>query len=298
MRKTLILIALLVFSAQAPAKLKVFACEPEWASLTKELAGDLATVFSATTAQQDPHRIQARPALIAQLRQADLAICTGAELEAGWLPMLQRRASNSRVLPGNTGYLEAADFVDLLEKPARLDRADGDVHASGNPHLHLDPRNVSKVAQALSARLVTLDPANATQYQERLTDFQQRWQTALQRWQDRAAPLRGMAIVVAHTDWVYLEHWLGLKRIAALEPKPGVPPSSRHLADVLAQTETHDVQAVLHAAYQDKRAADWLTARSGAKALQLPYTVGGSKKARDLFGLFDETIDLLLEARP
>lgn len=297
MRTMIFFIALLMMASPAAAKLRVFACEPEWAALTTELAGDLVEVFSATTAQQDPHHIQARPALIAQLRRADLAVCTGAELEAGWLPMLQRRANNARIQNGGSGYLEAASAVELLEKPQRLDRAEGDVHASGNPHIHLGPHNIGRVAEAISQRLIALDPTNSQLYRERHADFQQRWQTAIARWEKRAAPLRGMAVVVAHSDWVYLEQWLGLERIAALEPKPGVPPSSGHLADILARVQQREVKAVLYAAYQDRRAAEWLAARSAVNPVRLPYTVGGSSRATDLFVLFDETIDLLLEAR-
>jgi zinc/manganese transport system substrate-binding protein len=297
MRKMIFFIALLVMTGPASAKLRVFACEPEWAALTTELAGDLVEVFSATTAQQDPHHIQARPALIAQLRRADLAVCTGAELEAGWLPMLQRRANNARVQKGGSGYLEAASAVELLEKPQRLDRAEGDIHASGNPHIHLGPHNIGRVAEAISQRLIALDPANSQSYRERNADFQQRWQAAIARWEERAAPLRGMAVVVAHSNWIYLEQWLGLERIAALEPKPGVPPSSSHLADILAKVQEREVKAVLYAAYQDRRAAEWLAARSAVSPVRLPYTVGGSPRATDLFTLFDETVDLLLEAR-
>lgn len=296
MRQLLTLVLLALIAMPAQATLRVFACEPEWAALTRELAGDLAEIFTATTAQQDPHHVQARPALITQLRRADLAICTGAELEAGWLPLLQRRANNPKVLAGMPGNFEVAGTVALLDKPARVDRADGDVHAEGNPHLHLDPRNIASAGKALSQRLIEIDPANADAYRQRQTDFQQRWQAALQAWEARARPLAGMAIIVAHRDWVYLEHWLGLLTLAALEPKPGVPASSSHLAQVLAVAQARHVTAVLYAAHQQPRAAQWLAERSTAKAVELPYTVGGSARAIDLFGLFDDTIDRLLEA--
>lgn len=297
MRHLLALFLGLILTHPAAAQLRLFACEPEWGALASELGGELVSVFTATTAQQDPHHIQARPALIAQLRRADLAICTGAELEAGWLPMLQRRANNPRITAGSEGFLEAAAFVELKEKPQRLDRADGDVHASGNPHIQLDPRNIAQVAKALSQRLIVLDPDNAQIYQQRSADFQQRWQAAIARWEQRAQPLRGMGVVVAHAGWVYLEEWLGLQRIAALEPKPGIPPSSSHLAAVLAKVQQQDATAVLYAAYQDSRSADWLASRSSVRPVRLPYTVGGSQQAGDLFGLFEDTIERLLEAQ-
>src|SRR5947208_10561326 len=140
--------------------LEVFACEPEWAALATELGGDKVEVFSATTARQDPHQIQARPALIARLRSADLVVCTGAELEIGWMPVLLRQAANARVQPGTPGYMEAAPQVRMLEVPARLDRAEGDIHAAGNPHIQTDPRNIVAVAAALARRMAEIDPAD------------------------------------------------------------------------------------------------------------------------------------------
>lgn len=290
--------ALLFFSHMAEARLQIFACEPEWAALAEELGGELVASFSATSAMQDPHHIEARPALISRLRRADLVACTGAGLEAGWLPMLQRRANNARTAPGNPGYFEASAFVDLKEKPARLDRADGDIHAQGNPHIQLDPHNIATVAQALAVRLAELDSDNAEIYSERADDFLQRWMAAIQDWEKRATPLEGMQVVVDHAGWVYLEEWLSLKRIATLEPKPGIPPSSGHLAKVLAAVQAQSAAAVLYAAYQDKRSAQWLAARAAIEPVKLPYTVGGSAQAQDLFALFDHTIDLLLEVQP
>jgi zinc/manganese transport system substrate-binding protein len=177
-----VLSAIVLLPPGAVADLNVFSCEPEWAALAKELAGEHAEVFAATTAQQDPHYIQARPSLIARMRRADLVVCTGAELEVGRLPVLQRRAGNPRVQPGGDGYFEAATYVPMLEVPQRLDRAEGDVHPNGNPHIHLDPRNIARIAPPLSERLAKLDAANADDYRRRLDDFNQRWQAAVQRW--------------------------------------------------------------------------------------------------------------------
>ncbi|MFT3857375.1 MAG: zinc ABC transporter substrate-binding protein [Aquabacterium sp.] len=278
--------------------LKVFACEPEWASLTRELAGDQATVYTATTAMQDPHQIQARPSLIAAMRQADLLVCTGAELETGWLPLLLRQAGNPAVQAGQPGHLMAADHVARLEVPTRLDRADGDVHAAGNPHIQTDPRNIALVAQALGQRLAQIDPAHAQAYTTRLADFQSRWQQAMQRWTQQAAPLKGQPIVVQHRGFPYLENWLGLRQVAALEPKPGVEPSSAYLSQVVQQLQKQPARMVLRAAYSDGRSATWLSERTGLAVVTLPYTVGGSDRAKDLFGLFDDTIDRLLKAQP
>src|SRR2546425_7965841 len=171
----------------AAAALNVFACEPEWGALAQELGGDKVSVFSATTALQDPHRIEARPSLIARIRNADLLICSGSELEVGWLPLLLTQSGNDRIQPGSPGYLEASQYVVKLEIPKVIDRALGDIHASGNPHVHLDPRNIAKVAEVLTGRLVGLDHANADTYRGRSDAFGKRWQSAIEGWASRAA---------------------------------------------------------------------------------------------------------------
>lgn len=290
------ILGLLLFAA-APlqAGLRVFACEPEWGALVEELAGPDASVYVATTPQQDVHHIQARPSLIAQVRRADLVICTGADLEVGWLPVLLRRANNPSVLPGSPGYFVVSDHVRLLNKPARLDRAHGDVHPGGNPHIQLDPRNYLPVAEALAQRLSKLDEEKSGLYEARARDFLARWQTAIDGWEQKALPLRNMPIVVYHDAWVYLNTWLGLKQLAELEPKPGIAPTSAHLSSVLKLMHTEPARVIIRAPYQDPRASDWLHRHTDIPIRVLPYTVGGNDKANNLFGLFNSTLDMLLQ---
>jgi zinc/manganese transport system substrate-binding protein len=299
MKRFIQVIALSIFfmaSQSANAALNIFACEPEWGALAQELGGDKVTVFAATNALQDVHHIEAKPSLVAQLRKADLLVCTGSELEIGWLPVLLRQAGNEKVLAGKPANFEAAHYVHMLEVPTRLDRADGDVHPGGNPHIQTDPRNIGKVAEALAQRLAEADAANATFYQGRYKDFDQRWQNAIKRWQAEAAPLKGVAIVVQHKGFPYLEDWLGLKEVATLEPKPGVEPTSAHLVEVLAQLQRQPAKMVIRAAYNSDRPSQWLSERAKIPAVELPFTVGGSERAKDLFSLFDDTIQRLLEA--
>ncbi len=285
---------LLLVSLPASATLDVFSCEPEWAALIKELGHDKVNVFSATTAQQDPHRIQARPGLIAKLRQADLLVCTGADLETGWLPVLLRRAANPKVQPGQRGYFEAAQHVMLLDKPARIDRAEGDIHAAGDPHLHLNPHNISRIAQALTLTLASIDTENASLYHQYASDFLARWQQAIVAWEKQAAPLRKVRIVSQHKSWTYLIDWLGLEEVTRLEPKPGVPPSTAYLTQVLATLQQQPAQAILVTPYQNPQAAEWLHARTAMPIVVLPYTVGGNAEATNLFELFDSTLSKLL----
>lgn len=288
------LLASAFFSASVQAKLQVFACEQEWGALVKELAGDKVDLHIATSALQDVHQIEAKPSLIAKVRRADLTVCTGAELEAGWLPQLIRQSGNQKIASG-AGSFSAASQVKTLQRPVKLDRAAGDVHPQGNPHIQMDPYRVLQVAKALDARLVQLDPANASHYQRRLADFSTRWNAAIKRWEAKAAPLKGRNIVVHHDSWVYLTQWLGIKQIGALEPKPGVPPTSAHLAGLVASTKSSNTLAIVRAAYQDSKASAWLSERTGVATVSLPFTVGGDAASKDLESMFDSTIDKLLE---
>ena len=298
-RKTLIaLIAapLVLLAFPAHAALRVFACEPEWGALAQELGGGLVDVSVATTALQDPHQIQAKPSLIARARNADLIVCTGAELEIGWLPLLLQQSGNAKVQPGQPGNFAAADFVRKLDVPRELDRSQGDVHAAGNPHIQIDPRNIAQVAAALATRLQQIDSANASQYAQRHADFAQRWQQAINRWTAQAAPLKGVPVASQHKAFVYLYDWLGLKEVAVLEPKPGVEPTVSHLQGVMSALKGTPPRMVLYAAYQDPRPSEWLSRNAGITMVKVPFTVGGTEGAKDLFGLFDDTIIRLLAA--
>jgi zinc/manganese transport system substrate-binding protein len=279
----------------AHADLGIFATVPEWAALAQEIGGDKVKVYSATNALQDPHHVEARPSLIARARSADLVVATGAELEVGWLPLVIQQAGNPKIRPGQPGYFEAASFVALLGKPARLDRAEGDVHPAGDPHIQTDPRNIARVAGELAARMEQLDPANAAFYQSRQKQFAERWSAAIAKWEKQAAPLKGAPIVVQHKAFTYLEAWLGLREIAALEPKPGVEPTTSHLAEVLETLQRTPAKMVIRAAYQSPRASEWIAERAKITAVALPFTVGGTDGAKDLFGLFDDTIARLLK---
>ncbi|MEO5843246.1 MAG: zinc ABC transporter substrate-binding protein [Caldimonas sp.] len=280
----------------AHAALNVVACEPEWAALVKELGADKVAVSSTTTALQDPHRIEARPSLIARMRNADLLVCTGMELEIGWLPLLIQQSGNARLAAGAPAYFEAGRFVVPLEVPGRVDRSEGDVHAGGNPHIHLDPRNVARVATALAGRLAQVDAANAATYQQRLASFSARWSEAIRKWEEQARPLRGLPVVAHHKNMTYLWSWLGVHELATLQPKPGVEPSGGYLATLSARLAQQPAKMVVRGAYEDPRASQWLSEHARIPAVALPFTVGGNDKAGDLFGLFDSTLELLLGA--
>src|SRR5437879_2055596 len=288
--------ALVAVVVPAQAAFNVFATVPEWGALVSELGGDNVTVYVATNATQDPHHIEAKPSLIARARNAELVVATGAELEVGWLPLVIQQAGNPKVRPGQPGYFEAANFVTLRDKPTRLDRAEGDVHAAGDPHIQTDPRNIARVAAALAARLAELDPANAEMYRSRYRTFDDKWRAAIARWEREAAALRGVPILVQHKAFTYLIAWLGMKEVAALEPKPGVEPTVSYLSEVLATIQRQPVKMVIRSAYQSDRASQWVAERAKIVPVVLPFTVGGDYEAEHLFGLLDDTRARLLTA--
>lgn len=294
--KLLIALAIAAAALPAVAALNVFACEPEWGALAQELGGDKVIVFSATTALQDPHRIEARPSLIARIRSADLVVCSGAGLEAGWLPLLLTQSGNAKIQPGSRGFLEASQFVAKLEIPKILDRALGDIHPGGNPHIHLDPRNIARVAEVITERMSQLDPANAADHKARAIAFQDRWHAAIQRWEQQAARLKGVSLVVYHKNMSYFLNWLEIREAGSLEPKPGIPPTPAHLADLVERMRREPAKAIVYSAYNSAKAAEFLSERAKIPMVMLPFTVGGSDKAKDLFGLFDDTIARLLAA--
>jgi zinc/manganese transport system substrate-binding protein len=288
-------LVLLMLAAALPtnAALKVLATTADWGALTNEIGGDQVNVYVATSALQDVHRVDAKPSLVARARSADLVVATGAELEIGWLPVLIQESGNSRIQPGSPGYFEAVSVLQLLEKPEHFDRALGDIHPQGNPHVQLDPHNIARVAQALSERLAQLDGSHADYYRQRAKDFDTRWQAAIQRWESKAASLKGAPIVVMHSDQRYLCRWLGMQQLAAIEPKPGMPPTAGYLGQLVMKLKASPPKAILVNAYNDPKAARWLSERVNAPVIVLPFSVGGSPEAKDLFGLFDDTLNKL-----
>jgi zinc/manganese transport system substrate-binding protein len=294
--RLLVLTAAFGAALPASAAMKVLATTSDWGALTRELGGERVDVYVATTALQDVHRVEAKPSLVARARTADLLVATGAELEIGWLPVLIQESGNTKIQPGQPGYFEIVSALRLLEIPSKVDRSMGDIHPLGNPHVQLDPHNILAAARALSAKLAQLEPSQAAYYQQRGKDFEARWAAATTAWEAKAAPLRGLPVVIMHRDQAYLCHWLGLTELASIEPKPGVPPTAAYLAQLVGKLTGSPPKLILVNAYNDAKAATWLSDRVHAPVVTLPFSVGGDDQAKDLFGLFDDTIDKLLAA--
>jgi len=287
---TLVSFSLLLFTLPVSAKVNIFACEPEWKSLAEALGGEYVSVYSATTAFQDPHYIEARPSLIAKTRQADLLVCTGAELEVGWLPLLLRQSGNASIQENEPGFFLAAAQVERIEIPTELDRSQGDVHASGNPHVHWDPYRLLTIAKALSKRLIIIDGDNAAGYQQRYRAFEAQWQKQIESWETHATQLNGKKVIVYHKNWSYLLNWLGIDIVGDLEPKPGIPPTSTHLASLLGKVRSTKADFILIANYQDDKGAHWLSEKVNIPVINLPFTIGGSEGANDLISLYNEVL--------
>ena len=277
---------------------RVFACEPEWAALVLELMPQ-AQVHTATTALQDPHHIEARPALIAQMRRADMAVCTGGGLEDGWLPTLQQRAANPRVQDGAEGMFYAAEQVPLIDaRSATLNPFAGDIHPGGNPHVHVDPERLSIIARALSARLQALWPAQSASIAARQAAFERRWTARTADWRQRVQVLQGRGVAAQHSTFAYLWRWLGMRHTMDLEPKPGLPPTPGHLQSLAQRWQTEPPLAVVVAAHHDPRSGRWLADRAqpSRPLLILPATVTDPSRPQALDLWFELLVDSLLRS--
>lgn len=287
LRNAVAALLLIVTAVPAQAQLRVFACEPEWAALVRALVPD-AELTTATSHLQDPHYIEARPSLIAAVRRADIAVCTGASLEAGWLPMLLQRASNPDIQAGRAGLFFAADHAKLHAPHDHVDRSMGDVHPEGNPHVHLSPDQLPEIARALAKRLGEIEPEEAAGIQSRYIRWRANWNGLRAEWRARAEALRGQSVVVQHSNFGYLLRWLGVETAVDLEPKPGLPPSASRLSQLLANPDLEDASAILIASYQDPQPAEWLAEQTGLPVVVVPGTVTGEAPADTLSGLISE----------
>lgn len=269
--------------------LNIFVCEPEWKALLTSHAPN-ATIYSATTAKQDPHYVQARPSLIAKMRQADMAMCSGAELEVGWLPMLQARSSNRAVQDGALSMIYASDFIGMLDTHDHVDRSMGDIHAAGNPHVQFAIDQMISLSHVMTERLQSIDPDNAEIYQTNGRHFRNHWHQKMDEWKEKAAPLRGKQIVGYHETYRYLYDWLGMKQVADLEPKPGVSPTTSHLQS-LAQLDANTFDVIVYSSHQNQRPVNWLQELTGKPVIQLPLTVSNEQSLDEMI---DQVIDELL----
>ncbi len=290
--KLILIFLFCITSNLSYAIVNIFACEPEWEALAKEIGGEKVKTFSATHAKQNPHYIRARPSLINKAVKADIIFCSGASLEVGWLPLLLQKARGS-VQPGTEGHLMASDYVKVLEKTMTADRSMGDVHPEGNPHVHLNPHNISLIAKELTKRLELIDVTNQSFYRSRLDGFILRWEEAINKWEKNSSELKGMQVVIHHKTFSYLIDWLELKEVASLEIKPGIPPTASHLEGLLQQFKVKSPDVIIRTPFDPRDGSIWLSEKISTPAIIMPYTINGNDNSADLFALFENSINLL-----
>jgi zinc/manganese transport system substrate-binding protein len=258
--------ALLAVSGSALAKLKVVVTTPDIAAVARAVAGDRAEVTPLALPTQDPHWVDARPHLALTLSRADLLLVTGAELEIGWLPTLLSGSRNGAIQRGSRGYLDCAELVPLLEVPqGKVDRSQGDIHPTGNPHYMLDPRAVERVAVGIGKRMAELDPSGKQNYLENTKRFLSALRAARARWEKTLAASRGQKVIAYHKSMNYLADWIGLVLVAHVEPRPGIPPNPRHVANLIELARREKVRVVLQESWYPDATSKILAEKCGAR---------------------------------
>ncbi len=292
-------LALLAFALplRASAALRVVTTTEGLAALAREVGGDRVEVTHLSRGMQDPHFVDANPTLTVKLRQADLLVDVGLDLEIGWLPPLVNQSRNPEIQPGGPRRLTVASFVHVKDMPAGpVDRSMGDLHAAGNPHFISDPRAAMVVVAGIAAKLGRIDPGNAGYYGQRAADLDRRLDADLARWRATFAPLRGRKIVAHHQTMSYLLDWTGLVAAGYLEPKPGIPPPPSHLAELVQIVRAQGVKAILVENYYDPKSAEVVARHTGAKVVLIPGDVGGEQGLDTYQKYMDALVKLVSEA--
>jgi zinc/manganese transport system substrate-binding protein len=284
-----------IFATSAQAKPKIVVTYPYIASLVEQIAKDQVAVTTLAKGAEDPHFVVPRPSFIGKLRQADLLIINGASLEIGFVPPLIRQANNPRVVPGAPGLIDLSQAVNLIDRPANVSRSDGDIHPEGNPHYILDWHNVPALARRIADVLTRIDPGAAGTYRANLDTFLTRWKAKSDGWDKQSVPLRGKSIIQYHRLYNYFAARTGLKIVAELEPKPGIPPTSRHIEELIAANPPGSIFKVVTDPYHEHKTALGIAQKLGAAWVILPQDVDAVPGANDIFGLFDTMLASILK---
>jgi len=284
------------YAAEAK-KLNVVTATTDLTALAQEVGGDKIQVESIAKGYQDPHFVEAKPSFLLKLRQADLLIVVGLQLEIGWLPPLINQSGNARIQVGGAGYLDASQFAEILDIPTgNVTRAMGDVHPLGNPHYWLDPDNGRRIARGFAAKFAELDPSNSSYYQERFQDFDKRLSAAEQKWDTEMKPYRGRKVVTYHNSFPNFAKHFGLNVIGYVEPRPGIPPTPSHTIELIGLMKRENCKLILVEPYFDLKTPQAIARDTGGQVVQYLPSVGGEKEVTNYFQLFDYDIALLSKA--
>ncbi len=294
-KKTIIYLFLFIFgiSSAAYAVVDIVTTVPDLASIAKEIGGDKVKVKSLGKGYQNPHYVDAKPSYIVDLNRADFLIYIGLDLEAGWLPVLLTGARNSKInSPNHGGNLDASSLVPLMDvATVKVDRSHGDIHLGGNPHFLLDPRNALKIAAGITERLGEIDPENKVFYEKNLIEFNSSLNVKISGWDEKLKPYRDTKIFTYHKLWTYFINWSGLTEAGTIEPKPGIPPSPKHVADLVRIAESADVKIVLSANFYPKKTGEQIAKSAGIPFLSLPVQVEGQKGIDSYTDLIDFIVE-------
>lgn len=290
----LFLLMLLAAGPLSAAPLKIITTTPDLADLARRVGGARVSVESLARGFQDPHHVEAKPSLVLKLRAADLFIQTGLDLEAGWAPLLLQGARRAVVQPGGAGFLDASVFIEPLEVPTNVSRAGGDIHPGGNPHYLADPRNAVRVAEGIARKLAERDPAGAPEYKANARAFVGLLNQRLVQWEKQLAPLRGTPFVSYHRNLAYFADWAGLEPAGEIEPKPGIPPSPRHTAELIQRMKADKVGLVLTMPYFEKRAPESLARATGARVIVLALGPDAVPGASDYIAAVEHNVNEIL----
>jgi ABC-type Zn uptake system ZnuABC Zn-binding protein ZnuA len=275
-------------------KLRVITTLTDLASLTQEVGGDKVDVEALAKGYQDPHFVEPKPSFLLKLRNADLLVSVGLDLEIGWLPPLITQSGNGKIQPGATGYLDASQFAEILEIPqGKLTRAEGDVHPLGNPHYWLDPDNGRRIAKGIAAKLGEMDLEDSAYFQQRYQDFAKRLADADRKWQAEMAPYRGRMVVTYHRSWPNFAKHFGLDVQGYIEPRPGIPPTPSHTIELVNLMKRESIKIQLIEPYFDLKTPNSIASMTGGKVVVMLPSVGGKPEVTDYFKLFDYDISIL-----
>lgn len=295
--KCITLFLALLGIASARAELNVVASLPDFGAIAEAIGGDAVKVTTIARGSEDPHFVDARPSFVRALNRADLLIEGGADLEAGWLPTLVNAARNGKILGAERGRLVLASAVKVLDVPPQaIDRSMGDVHAGGNPHYWLDPRNGKMLAEKIAAKLSELDPGNSATFGKNLASFGARLDAKWAEWQKKMEPLRGTKMITYHKSFEYLASAFGLEIVGQLEPKPGIEPSASHIHQLVQNAQAAGVKLVVIEPFRPRRAAEQVAEAMGARVVVLPDKTASTPEAKDYLSLFDSIVKKLTEA--
>ncbi len=291
----LMLIMLSAATASVASQVRVVTTYPYIADIVHHIGGEHVSVTALARGDYNPHTIIPKPSFISRLRQADLLIINGAQLEIGWLPPLMRQANNPLIMPGRPGFLDLSGRVKLIDVPKSVSREQGDVHPDGNPHFYLDPHNIPPIARAISGKLSEMDTLNASNYERNLSGFLARWSAKTREWDGRLSRQKGVSVIEYHKNYDYLLRRYGIQLAGTVEPLPGIPPTSRHIGDLEKVISSRRISCILQDVYNPADASEHLSRKHGIRMIVLPHDVGAVGSTEGIIPLFDEIVRRLAQ---